>query len=310
MSIVLVTGAAGFIGSHTCDQLLAAGHAVVGCDNFRTGRRENLAAALRSAAFRFIEADITADAALDRLAAEAKPDAIIHLAALVSVQESVTNPELNFRLNVHATQLVAEAARRHGIGRVVFASSAAVYGDARQLPLAEQAAPHPISPYGAAKLASEAILSGHAAAFGFTARSQRYFNVYGPRQDPNSPYSGVISIFCDQLRAGTSPKIFGDGEQTRDFIAVDDVARANVLAATAPGITSGTANICTGRATSLNRLIGVLRRLIPNAPTAVHAEARVADIRHSLGAPDIAKAELGFEPQVALEDGLAALLAN
>ena len=309
MSTLLVTGAAGFIGSHTCDQLLAAGHTVLGVDNLRTGRRANLAGAQRSAAFRFVEADITADATLDRLAAEAKPDAIIHLAALVSVQESIGNPELNFRLNVQATHLVAETARRHAVRRVVFASSAAVYGDAPQLPLTEQAAAHPISPYGAAKLASEAILSGHAAAFGFTARCLRYFNVYGPRQDPNSPYSGVISIFCDQLRTGVAPRIFGDGEQTRDFISVDDVARANLLAATAPDHASGVANICTGRATSLNRLSGVLRTLIPQAPAAVHGAAKAADIRHSFGASDAARAELGFTAKVALEDGLAALLA-
>lgn len=309
MSTVLVTGAAGFIGSHTCDQLLAAGHTVHGVDNFRTGHRENLAAAHRQAAFQLVEADITADATLDRLVAETKPHAIIHLAALVSVQESITNPELNFRLNVQATQLVAEAARCHGVGRVVFASSAAVYGDARQLPLSEPAATHPISPYGAAKAASEAILLGHAAAFGFTSRCQRYFNVYGPRQDPNSPYSGVISIFCKQLRAGIAPRIFGDGEQTRDFISVNDVARANVLAATAPSVVSGVANICTGRATSLNRLSEILRSLIPNSPSAVHTEAKLGDIRHSLGAPDAAKVDLGFTAKVSLEDGLAALLA-
>ena len=307
---ILVTGAAGFIGSHTCDQLLAAGHGVVGVDNFRTGRRCNLALAHQSAAFRLVEADITAGAALDQLAAETKPEAIIHLAALVSVQESIQHPELNFRFNVQGTQVVAEAARRHGVRRVVFASSAAVYGDARSLPLAEQAAPHPISPYGAAKLASEALLLGHATAFGFTARCLRYFNVYGPRQDPTSPYSGVISIFGDQLHAGIAPRIFGDGEQTRDFIAVGDGARANMLAATAPRIASGVANICTGQASSLNQLVDVMRTLVANAPAAVHTEARAADIRHSLGATAAAQLELGFAAEVPLAEGLAAFLAS
>jgi UDP-glucose 4-epimerase len=310
MSTVLVTGAAGFIGSHTCDQLLAAGHTVVAIDNFRTGHKSNLSAAGKNPAFQLVEADCTAGASLDELVARTKPEAIVHLAALVSVPESIQSPELNFRLNVQGTHLVAEAARRHAVRRVVFASSAAVYGDAPHLPLGERSSGQPISPYGAAKLASEAILLGHAAAFGFTVRCQRYFNVYGPRQDPKSPYSGVISIFADRLQAGVAPRIFGDGEQTRDFIAVADVANANLLAATSPHLTSGVANICTGRATSLNRLCEALRALIANAPAAVHAEAKAADIRHSLGSPAAAKTDLGFTAGVSLEDGLAALLAS
>jgi nucleoside-diphosphate-sugar epimerase len=166
----------------------------------------------------------------------------------------------------------------------------------------------PIRPYGAAKLASEAILLGHAEAFGFTVRCQRYINVFGPRQDPRSPYSGVISIFCDRLGAGKTPTIYGDGEQTRDFISVYDVARANVLAATSAGIVSGVANICTGRATSLNQLVAVLRTQIANAPAAAYAEPKAADIRHSLGAPDAARAQFGFAAGVTLEEGLAAIV--
>lgn len=309
MSTVLVTGAAGFIGSHTCDRLLAAGHAVVGIDNFRTGHKSNLALAWKNPAFRFVEGDCTAGTTFEALVADSRPGAVIHLAALVSVPESIANPELNFRLNVQGTQIVAEAARQHRVPRLVFASSAAVYGDALQLPLDEKFRTQPISPYGAAKLASEAILLGHAAAFGFTVRCQRYFNVYGPRQDPKSPYSGVISIFADRLRAGIAPQIFGDGEQTRDFISVSDVANANVLAATSPGIASGVANICTGQATSLNGLLAALRAQIANAPAATHTAAKGSDIRHSLGSPAKAKAELGFTADVSLEAGLAALLA-
>ncbi len=195
------------------------------------------------------------------------------------------------------------------MGRVVFASSAAVYGEAQALPLSEQAgALRPISPYGAAKLASESLLLGHAAAYGFTVRCHRYFNVYGPRQDPRSPYSGVISVFCDKLRAGASPTIYGDGEQTRDFIAVDDVARANVLAISAPQLNSGVVNICSGQATSLNRLLQILRGSTAGAPVAVHAAAKPTDIRHSLGAPDLARAEFGFAAEISLEAGLAATL--
>lgn len=310
MSTVLVTGAAGFIGSHTCDRLLAAGHTVVGLDNFRTGHRANLAAASAQPGFRLVEADLCAPGVLDRIVADTRPEAIIHLAALVSVSESVQNPALNFELNVRGTHLVAEAARAHRVARVVFASSAAVYGDEQSLPLGEQAgALRPISPYGAAKLASEALLLGYAATYGFTVRCHRYFNVYGSRQDPRSPYSGVISIFCDKLRAGVSPTIFGDGEQTRDFIAVDDVARANVLAIDGPQLASGVVNICSGQATSLNRLVQILRELIAGAPAAVHAAAKPADIRHSLGAPGLARTAFGFAAQVSLEAGLAATLA-
>jgi UDP-glucose 4-epimerase len=307
MTKILVTGAAGFIGSHTCDHLLAAGHEVCGVDNFRTGKAENLAPAKTHGRFRFVEADLLQGENLDRLAAEFRPDAIIHLAALVSVQESIQNPGLNFALNIELTQRIAEAARKHSVGRVVFASSAAVYGDVREMPIRESVEKRPISPYGAAKLASEAILLGHAEAFGFTVRCQRYFNVFGPRQDPHSPYSGVISIFFDRLRAGKPPTIYGDGEQTRDFISVYDVARANVIAAVSPGIASGVANICTGRATSLNRLIGVLRTIIANAPAAIYAEPKAADIRHSLGAPEAAQEQLRFAAGMTLKDGLAAI---
>ena len=308
MASILVTGAAGFIGSHTCDRLLAAGHRVTGVDNLRTGHRLNLRAAEARPEFRLVELDVTDAANFAALVAKVRPAALIHLAALVSVQESISDPGLNFQLNVAATQAVAEAARRHRIGRVVFASSAAVYGDCADVPLGEHAPTRPISPYGGAKLASEALLIAHAASFGFTVRCQRYFNVFGPRQDPRSPYSGVISIFCSRLQAGSAPTIFGDGEQTRDFISVHDVARANVLAATAPDLASGIANVCTGRATSLNQLAATLRRILPDAPAALHAPARGGDIRHSLGQPQQAREDFGFSAEVSLEDGLRELV--
>lgn len=307
MATILVTGAAGFIGSHTTDLLLAEGHRVVGVDNFRTGRRENLADAARRPGFEFHELDVAMPGALAGLVTRARPEAIIHLAALVSVQESIANPELNFLLNVQATQLVAEAARLHRVGRVVFASSAAIYGDAVDLPVREGAAKRPVSPYGAAKLASEDLLLGHAATYGLSVRCQRYFNVFGPRQDPSSPYSGVISIFARRHAEGKPVTIYGDGRQTRDFIAVRDVARANVLAATRPGLPSGAANICTGRATSLLDLAAVFGRLYPEVAKPLHAPARSGDIVHSLGAPEAAAAELGFTARTAVADGLAEL---
>lgn len=308
MAHFIVTGAAGFIGSHTVDCLLEAGHSVAGLDNFRTGRRENLAAALTHPQFELIEADVAAPGAVAGIAGRRPVDAIIHLAALVSVPESIANPALNFSLNIEATQQVAEAARIHGVRRVIFASSAAVYGNATQLPLAETAEMRPISPYGAAKLASEAILLGHAAAYGFVARCQRYFNVFGPRQDPSSPYSGVISIFQQRYQAGQPVTIFGDGTQSRDFISVRDVARANLLAAQAT--TSGVANICTGRSTSLQAIVTELARHFPGVPAPRYGDARSGDILHSLGSPEAAWRALGFRAEVSLETGLAELLGR
>lgn len=309
MGTILVTGAAGFIGSHSCERLLAEGHRVLGIDNFRTGRAENLATLRAHERFEFSEGDITDATFFDRTVAASKPDAIIHLAALVSVPQSLSEPETNFRLNVLGTQRIIDASAKNGVRRVVFASSAAVYGENPELPLSERSETRPISPYGGAKLASEALLLGHAA-LGFIVRCQRYFNVYGPRQDPRSPYSGVISIFCDKLRAGQAPTVFGDGEQTRDFISVHDVARANAIAATAPDLANGVVNICTGRPTSLNHLAAILRRHVANAPAMKHADSRAGDIRHSLGSPERARLELGFSPRVPLEDGLAELIRS
>jgi UDP-glucose 4-epimerase len=308
MSLILVTGAGGFIGSHTTDQLLAAGHEVVGVDNFRTGRRENLSAASGSPNFSLRELDIAQPGALDAVIGATRPEALIHLAALVSVQESMTNPDLNYALNVQTTHYVAEAARKHKISRVVFASSAAIFGDTTDLPIRESTEKKPISPYGAAKLASEALLLGHGAAFGFTVRCQRYFNVFGPRQDPASPYSGVISIFDRRFREGKSITIYGDGQQTRDFISVHDVARANVVAATREDVPSGVANICTGRGTSLLQVVEIFRRHYPAADAPTHAAPRGGDIIHSRGAPDTAATELGFRAAVSVADGLAELI--
>lgn len=308
MPHIVVTGAAGFIGSHTVDQLIAAGHRVTGIDNFRTGHRANLDGARRSPRFTFVEADVSAPGVLAGVVAREACDALIHLAALVSVQESIANPELNYALNVHATHFVAEAARQHHVPRVVFASSAAVYGDTAELPIREPAEKNPISPYGAAKLASEALLLGHGAAFGITVRCQRYFNVFGPRQDPASPYSGVISIFDRRFREAQPVTLYGDGQQTRDFISVHDVARANVIAATKPGVVSGAANICTGRGTSLLEVVRVFRQEYPQASAPAHAPARTGDIIHSRGAPEGAATELGFRAELPVERGLQELI--
>lgn len=307
MAKVLVTGAAGFIGSHTTDLLLREGHAVLGLDNFRTGHRRNLAGALTSPDFALLEADVAEAGVVAAAADRFRPDAIIHLAALVSVQESIQDPALNRRLNVTATELVDAAARRAGVRHIVFASSAAIYGDTTDLPIFEDAAKQPISPYGQAKLQSEGIML-KAAESGITVRCHRYFNVFGPRQDPASPYSGVISIFERRYREGKGVTIYGDGRQTRDFISVHDVARANVIAAVKPGIASGAANICTGRATSLQDVVAEFARHYPQVPAPQHAPARAGDIIHSLGSPDRARTELGFTAQVSVAEGLTELI--
>lgn len=307
MAKILVTGAAGFIGSHTTDLLLAEGHMVLGVDNFRSGHRCNLAPALASPAFRLEEADVSAAGVLDEMAAAFRPEAIIHLAALVSVQESIQDPELNHRLNITATERVAAAALASGVKRIMFASSAAIYGDTTDLPIREETEKAPISPYGFAKLHSEGLLLGLADR-GVTVRCHRYFNVFGPRQDPASPYSGVISIFDRRYREGRGVTIYGDGGQTRDFISVHDVARANLIAATKAGIVSGAANICTGRATSLREVVAVYARHYPAAPAPQFAPARAGDIVHSQGRPERARSELGFVAGVSVAEGLAELI--
>lgn len=310
MANILVTGAAGFIGSHTADLLLASGHDVLGIDNFRTGREENLANAARNPRFRFLREDITADGLLIRIVADEKPDAILHLAALVSVPESIADPVLNRRLNLEATHQIAAAAASGSVRRVVFASSAAVYGTNADLPLHETAQTRPLSPYGEAKLESEKILAD-------LSRSQpaistvalRYFNVYGPRQDPRSPYSGVISILAAAFREGRPFTLHGDGGQTRDFISVADVAMANELALTRPVNGSLVLNVCTGQATALTEMIRVMGTITGRSLDAARQPAREGDIRHSLGTPEAAQRHLGFRSANSIETGLGSFLA-
>jgi UDP-glucose 4-epimerase len=311
MPRLLVTGAAGFIGSHTVDHLLAHGHEVVGVDNFRSGREENLAAARAHPGFTFRQLDVLDAAALAQLCRQHPPDGIIHLAALVSVPESFKQPELNRQLNYEATRVVAELARTlPSVRRLVFSSSAAVYGNSTELHLREEAACRPLSPYGEAKRDSERLLQElHRSCPRVVPVSLRYFNVYGSRQDPSSPYSGVISRFSRALEANEPLTIHGDGEQTRDFIAVADVARANALAATAaraPAIL----NICTGRAVSLNALLHTLGEVLGRQPQPTYGPARPGDIRHSCGAPEAALRQLAFRADVTLSAGLRSLVTR
>ncbi|MCS6243627.1 MAG: NAD-dependent epimerase/dehydratase family protein [Opitutus sp.] len=309
-STIIVTGAAGFIGSHTCDCLLAAGHGVVAVDDLSSGRLVNLAEARERPNFVFEQFDLRMPGRFAELVCSTQPAAIIHLAGLVSVQASIRDPGLNFALNLELTQTVAEVARSHAVPRLVFASSAAIYGDAPGLPLVEETLAHPLSPYGAAKAASEHLLLSYSHTYGLIVRCQRYFNVFGPRQDPASPYSGVVTVFLNRMRAGLDPVTFGDGNQSRDFISVQDVARANLLAATQPAVRSGVANICSGRETTLNQLLSILAGVTGFRGAIRREEAKPGDIRRSVGDPRRALAELDFTCEWSLADACAVVAQN
>jgi UDP-glucose 4-epimerase len=306
----LITGAAGFIGSHSVDRLLAQGHELIGIDNLRTGRLENLASALLSPYFEFVEADVSDETALRQLFQCHSFAGILHLAALVSIPESFKDPALNYRTNLAASDCLARLCIAQGCKRIVFASSAAIYGNPVTLPNRESAEPQPLSPYAAAKLASEVMLLGYRESYGLETVCFRYFNVYGLRQDPSSPYSGVLSIFTERFQQGLPVTVYGDGEQTRDFVAVEDVARANYQAVTAAKIASGRYNVCTGQAVSLNEVLRIYREAYPTAPPVQYTTARRGDIRHSLGDPSQLSSKLGIKAQVPFDQGLRALIAG
>lgn len=310
MAKLLVTGAAGFIGSHTVDRLLSEGHRVVGVDTLRSGRLDNLVLARQSPHFQLIAADVCDETRMRRLFRAHRFDGVAHLAALVSVPESFRAPALNARLNLMAVDRLARLCIDYECPRIVFASSAAVYGNEALLPNQESAEPRPLSPYAAAKLAAEVMLLGYAESYGLETVCFRYFNVYGPRQDPGSPYSGVLSIFTQRFQAGQAVTIYGDGEQTRDFVAVEDVARANGHALTAQRIACGRYNLCTGRAVSLNQVLAIYGEIYPDAPPARRAEPRIGDIRHSLGDPARLRTVMGIAAETPFEQGLRALIAR
>lgn len=306
-STIVVTGAAGFIGSHTVDQLLYRGHRVIGVDNLSTGAKANLSRAYNSPNFELHQRDILEPSLMNALCKQVKPDAIIHLAALVSVARAEEEPQFNFQLNVQATQVVAEAARLAGVPRVVFASSAAVYGNNPEMPLTEKSATEPVGHYGTTKLMSEMLLHQYGRSYGITTVCNRYFNVFGPRQDPSSPYSGVISLFTDRFAKERPVTIFGDGQQTRDFVSVHDVSYANTLAALTPNVESGSYNICTGQAHSLLDLISTLQKDYGRSQPPHFDAPRGGDIKHSLGSPDLAAEKLGFKAHIDFDRAISEL---
>jgi nucleoside-diphosphate-sugar epimerase len=302
MAVYLITGIAGFIGSSLARELLQRGEQVRGVDNFSTGKPENLAQILGQIEFR--EADLLD---LDAMkSACAGVDYVLHQAAIPSVPKSVLNPVASNRANVDGTVNVLVAARDAKVKRVIYAASSSVYGDTPTLPKHERMTPDPISPYAVAKLASERYMISFYRCYGLETVSLRYFNIFGPRQDPSSPYSGVLAKFTTLMLAGKQPTIFGDGEQSRDFTYIDNAVAANLLACKAPAqqVTAKVFNVATGRRITLNETFKFLQTLTSYSGSPNYGEERSGDIKHSLADISAAEEHLGYKPTVSFEDGL------
>lgn len=299
ISRALVTGGAGFIGSHISAKLLSSGVRVRILDDMSSGRQENLNACKDA---EVIEGDITSLDDCARACHEC--DVVFHHAALVSVQESISDPGKSFRINVGGTLNLLLASRDARVRRFILASSAAVYGDDPQLPKNEEMDVTPISPYGADKASAEHYVYLANSLWGFEGVVLRYFNVFGPRQDPDGPYAAVIPRFVSRLVSGTPPVIYGDGHQTRDFLYVDDVVEANLLAARADDAPGGVFNIARGETTSLLDLLGVLQANDGLRITPKFEPAREGDIVHSSARIERARSTLGFAPSISLAEGL------
>ncbi|MCC5785595.1 MAG: NAD-dependent epimerase/dehydratase family protein [Phycisphaerales bacterium] len=299
----LVTGGAGFIGSHICRALLEAGASVCVIDDLSTGRRERVPGGVE-----FIEASVLDAYALKR--AVEGCSVVFHKAAMVSVVQSVEEPQRCMDVNVQGTLRVLEAARGAGVRRVVLASSAAVYGGEPSLPSVESDAIDCWSPYAMSKAASEQLCRSYSMCYGLSTASLRYFNVYGPGQDAKSAYAAVISAFADRLSKGTAPVIHGDGGQTRDFVFVEDVARANLLAGWSERELKGEAiNIGTGRSVSLLELLDEMKRIAGSDLEPEFGPARAGDVRHSKAAAERAESLIGFRAGASLADGLERTMA-
>ena len=302
---MLVTGGAGFIGSHTVDALLGEGVSVWALDDLSTGTLRNLLAWKKNKKLHFRRGS-TLQRNLVRSLVH-RVDAVIHLAAVVSPYYSVKEPERVNAVNVNGTLNILNAALRHKIQRLVFASSSSVYGDQKELPITEDNPLHPITPYGASKLSGEQYCGAYNRTYGLSTVALRYFNVYGERQSAN-PYSGVIAIFSKQLKRGVRPKIFGDGLQTRDFIHVSDVVKANLLALSTRKGVGDAFNIGTGHSATINALVSLLSGLSGKPEiTPIHVSARAGDIRYSFANVCKAREILRFQPKVELNKGLQSL---
>jgi len=302
MAVYLITGIGGFIGSSLARALLQRGEQVRGVDNFSTGRRENLKQILGQIDFH--EADILDLDAMQGVCAGA--DYILHQAAIPSVPRSVLDPLESNRANVDGTMNVLVAARDAKVKRVVYAASSSAYGDTPTLPKHEDMTPDPISPYAVAKLASERYMISFYRCYGLETVALRYFNIFGPRQDPSSPYSGVLAQFITLMLSGKQPTIFGDGEQSRDFTYIDNAVEANLLACKAPAaqVAGKVFNVATGRRVSLNETFKLLQALTSYSGSVTYAGERGGDIKHSLADISLAERHLGYKPIVDFEEGL------
>ena len=302
MSAYLITGIAGFIGSSLARAVLQRGDRVRGLDNFSTGKPENIAEIIDRIDFR--EADLL-DLEAMRWACR-DMDYVLHEAALPSVPRSVKNPLETNRSNIDGTLNLLVAARDAKVQRVIYAASSSAYGDTPTLPKSEDMAPKPISPYAVSKLAGEYYMASFSRCYGLETVSLRYFNVFGPRQDPHSPYSGVLAKFITQMLAGEQPLILGDGAQSRDFTYVDNVVNANLLACAAPAkdVVGKVFNIAGGRRIDLNEMYRLLQKLVGYSSPARYGPERKGDVKNSLADLTRAERDLGYQPTVSLEEGL------
>ncbi len=297
---VLVTGGAGFIGSHLVEELVRRGHQVVVLDDLSTGKVENIERLLKGANAELVRGSVTDLSLVTGLVKDVAY--IFHLAALASVPRSIENPRACHEVNLNGTLNVLLAAMEKGVRKVVYSSSSSVYGDAPTLPKREEMAPQPLSPYAVAKLAGEYYCQVFNEVYKLPTVCLRYFNVYGPRQDPNSQYAAAIPSFIQRALAGDPPIVFGDGEQTRDFTFVKDAVAANILATESEA--SGIFNIGSGQSITINRLVKLVLELTGSQVKPVYRQLRAGDVRHSLA--DISRSKaFGYEPQYDLGAGLS-----
>ena len=306
MTHFLVTGGAGFIGSSLAEALLAQGDTVRILDDFSSGRRSNLET-LRGK-LDVIEGTIVDESTVRR--AMQGVEIVFHEAAIPSVPRSVDKPQASMLANVQGTTVVLDVARQSGVKRVVFAASSSAYGDTPTLPKIETMTPQPKSPYAISKLAGEQLLACFAQLYGLETVSLRYFNVFGPRQDPTSQYAAVIPNFVTAALKNEKPTVFGDGEQTRDFCFIENVVRANIQAATTPKKLRGeVVNIACAERISLNQLLGIIGDEVGHKVEAIHGPARAGDVRDSLASIDAARELFGYEPKVKVREGLKKTIA-
>jgi UDP-glucose 4-epimerase len=299
---VLVTGGAGFIGSHLVHALAARGDRVRVLDDFSSGKRENLATVPAGGRVEMIEGSILDPVALDRGLAGAQT--VFHQAAIPSVPRSLVAPLASHEANATGTLLVLEGARRHGVKRVVFAGSSSAYGETPTLPKVETMAPSPLSPYAVSKLCAEQYCQVYQRTFGVETVVLRYFNVFGPRQDPTSQYAAVIPRFVTAALDGRSPVVFGDGTQSRDFCYIDNVVQANLLAGEGEGAPGQVMNVACGQAIDLNRVIALVGSALGQKVEAQYETTRAGDIKHSLADISRARQVLGYQVLVPFEEGL------